>query len=56
MNHADLTLGSVVLGSAMFARDTGLAQWNQALLGRQREPAQQLHCLTPAPGPAPPPN
>ena len=31
LQHSDLTLGSVIIGSAMFARHSGLKQWERAL-------------------------
>lgn len=45
MNILDLTLGSVIIGSAMFARHSGLRQWEGATSRRVKEQVEEEHVL-----------
>ena len=46
---SDLTLGSVIIGSSMFARHSGLSQWEGATSRRLKEQVETVHVLnTPA--------
>ena len=48
--YPDLTLGSVIIGSAMFARQSGLRQWERALSSQEtKQHVREVHALnTPA--------
>ena len=42
---SDLTLGSIVLGCAMFARGSGLRQWDKAVHCRNKDSIEETHTL-----------
>ena len=41
----DLILGRTVVGCAMFARGSGLEQWDKAVHSRYKEVIQETHTL-----------
>ena len=41
---SDVTLGSIILGSAMFSRGSGLRQWNRVVV-KHKEKVEGLHLL-----------
>jgi hypothetical protein len=45
----DVTLGSIILGSAMFSRGSGLRQWNR-VVSKPKEKMEELHILNMAGG------
>ena len=48
--YTDLTLGSVIIGGAMFARQSGLSQWERAVSSQgSKQHVTEIHLLnTPA--------
>ena len=42
---SDLTLGSIILGSGMFARGSGLRQWDKAVHCCHKEKIEEVHTL-----------
>lgn len=42
---SDLTLGSVIIGSGMFARHSGLRQWEVATTRWLKEQVEETHTL-----------